>query len=394
MSKALSGIKVIDVSRLLTGPYCSMMLADLGADVVKVEVPERGDDSRTFGPFINGESGYYMTFNRNKRSITLDLRQNEGQQVFCDLIKGADVLLENFAVGTMDKWGLSYEKLIAVNPRLIYASITGFGQVGPYAKRVAFDAVAQAMGGLMSLTGDPDRPPLRVGTSLGDINAGIFASSAILAALFQREKNGKGQRIDISMQDCIAAILENAIVRFTIEHTIPTRIGSGHPSVAPYNVFSAADGYIIIACANEATWQRLCQAMERLDLPQDERFNCNKHRSINSKQLDAIINSWTTTFSVAELELILQQNSVPAAPVLSIDSLVADPHLRQRNMLVEVDHPLVGKTIIPGNPMKMELSPDTIERPAPLLGQHTEMVLREIGYDSATIEHLRQTKII
>ncbi len=394
MSKALSGIRVIDVSRLLTGPYCSMILADLGADVVKVEVPERGDDSRTFGPFINGESGYYMTFNRNKRSITLDLRKNEGQQVFCDLIKDADVLLENFAVGTMDKWGLSYEKLKEINPRLIFASITGFGQVGPYAKRVAFDAVAQAMGGLMSLTGDPDRPPLRVGTSLGDINAGIFASNAILAALFQREKNGRGQRIDISMHDCIFAILENAIVRFTMEHNIPTRIGSGHPSVAPYNVFTASDGYVIIACANEATWQRLCQAMKRTELPNDKRFNCNQQRSINSKQLDEIINAWTATLTVAELELILQQNSVPVAPVLSIDSLVADPHLRERNMLVEVDHPLCGKITIPGNPIKMELSPDTIECSAPLLGQHTDVVLKEIGYAPAKIEYLRQNKIL
>jgi len=212
MEKALGGIKIIDLSRLLTGPYCTMTLADLGADVIKVEVPGRGDDARLFGPFCNGESGYFMTLNRNKRSITLDLRVPAGQAVLKDLIKDADVVLENFTIGTMDKWGLGFEELRKINPKLIYASITGFGQYGPYAERVAFDAIAQAMGGLMSITGFPDTPT-RVGTSLGDINAGNFMSIGILAALVQRGRTGTGQRIDISMQDCIFSILENAVMQ-------------------------------------------------------------------------------------------------------------------------------------------------------------------------------------
>ena len=263
MSKALAGVRVIDVSRLLTGPYCSMVLADLGADVIKIEVPGRGDDARLFGPFAHGESGYFMTLNRNKRGITLDLRKSEGQEVFKDLIKNADVLLENFSTGTMEEWNLGYDELAKVNPRLIFASITGFGQYGPYSHRVAFDPIAQAMGGLMSINGYPDGPPTRVGSSIGDINASILMSTGILAALHQRERTGLGQRVDVAMHDGIIAILENAIVRYTIDNEIPQRNGSRHASVTPYDVFAAEDGYVFIACANEATWQRLCKAMKK-----------------------------------------------------------------------------------------------------------------------------------
>lgn len=394
MQKALAGIRVIDVSRLLTGPYCTMILADLGADVVKVEVPGRGDDSRLFGPFANGESGYFMTLNRNKRSITLDLRAPEGQAVFKDLIKEADVVLENFTTGTMDRWGLGFRDLAKINPRLIFASITGFGQFGPYAERVAFDAIAQAMGGLMSITGYPDNPPTRVGTSLGDINAGNFMAIGILAALLQRERTGQGQSIDISMHDCIFAILENAIVRHTIGGQNPTRIGSRHASVAPYDVYQAKDGYVIIACANEATWQRLCQAMDRPELIEDERFSVNDKRSQNIKELSDIINCWAGELTMDEILARLQQNAVPSAPILTIAHLVDDPHIQARKMIVSTDHPVAGMVRIPGNPIKLSESPDRMERPAPVLGQHTDEVLRELGYDDEKIACLRKTKIV
>lgn len=393
MDKALANIKIIDLSRLLTGPYCTMTLADLGADVIKVEVPGRGDDARLFGPFRNGESGYFMTLNRNKRSITLDLRVPEGQAVLKDLIKDADIVLENFTIGTMDKWGLGYDELCKINPRLIYASITGFGQFGPYAERVAFDAIAQAMGGLMSITGYPDTPT-RVGTSLGDINAGNFMSIGILAALIQRGRTGQGQRIDISMQDCIFAILENAVVRYTMSGQTPARIGSRHASVAPYDVFQASDGHVIIACANEATWQRLCKAMGKLQLIEDKRFLLNDNRSCNITELSAIINGWTGQFTMDEILAILQQYAVPGAPILTIADLASDPHIQARNMLVEIDHPVAGKVRIPGNPIKLSASEDSVERPAPVLGQHSEEILQQLGYTAERIAQLKETHII
>lgn len=393
MDKALAGIKIIDLSRLLTGPYCTMTLADLGADVIKVEVPGRGDDARLFGPFSNGESGYFMTLNRNKRSITLDLRVAEGQEVLRDLIKDADVVLENFTIGTMDKWGLGYEELRKVNSRLIYASITGFGQYGPYAERVAFDAIAQAMGGLMSITGTPDTPT-RVGTSLGDINAGNFMSIGILAALVQRGRTGLGQRIDISMQDCIFSILENAVVRYTMTGQNPVRIGSRHASVAPYDVFQASDGYVIIACANEATWQRLCKAMGKPELIEDTRFLLNDNRSTNITELSTIINGWTGQFTMQEILQVLQRHAVPGAPILTIADLAVDPHILARNMLIEVDHPVAGKIRIPGNPIKLSDSVDKVQRPAPVLGQHSEEVLQQLGYSAERIAGLKNKHII
>ncbi|MDT8902501.1 CaiB/BaiF CoA transferase family protein [Anaeroselena agilis] len=394
MTKALAGLKLLDVSRVLTGPYSTMVLADLGADVIKVEVPGRGDDSRLFGPFANGESGYYMTLNRNKRGITLDLRRPEGQAVLKDLARWADVLLENFATGTMAGWGLGYEDLAAVNPRLIYASITGFGQYGPNSGRYAFDAIAQATGGLMSITGAKGGPPTRVGTALGDINAGNFATIGILAALYQRERTGRGQRIDISMQDCIAAILENAVVRYTIDGDIPTRLGSSHANVSPYDVFAASDGHVFIACANEATWRRLCKAMDREDLVTDARFEINAKRAENIDTLTEIINRWSSRFTAGELLAVLETNGVPGAQVLSVDQVVGDPHIRARNMMVAVDHPVAGTITIPGNPVKMSASDDTIERPAPVLGQHTDQVLAELGYSADKIAALKAAKIV
>ncbi len=371
-----------------------MVLADLGADVIKVEVPGKGDDSRLFGPFKNGESGYFMTLNRNKRGITLDLRRPEGQTILKDLAAGADVLLENFATGTMDKWGLGYAHLAAVNPRLIYASITGFGQYGPYAHRFAFDAIAQAMGGLMSITGQKDGPPTRVGTALGDINAGNFASIGILAALCQRERTGRGQRLDISMQDCIAAILENAVVRYTIGGVVPERLGSGHATVAPYNVFTAADGYVFIACANEATWQRLCKAMGRPDLITDERFEINDKRAQNQEELSALINAWSGRHATDKLLAILGEHGVPAAPVFTVGQMVDDPHIRARNMMVTVGHSVAGEVTIPGNPIKLSASEDTTPLPAPVLGQHTDEVLAELGYSAEKIAALKAAKIV
>ncbi len=246
----------------------------------------------------------------------------------------------------------------------------------------------------MSITGAKDGPPTRVGTALGDINAGNFATIGILAALYQRERTGRGQRIDISMQDCIAAILENAVVRHTIDGVVPTRNGSAHATVAPYDVFAASDGYAFIACANEATWQRLCQAMGRGDLITDSRYEVNAKRVANIGELTALINQWSRRFTVDELLALLKDNNVPASPVLTVDQVVADPHIRARNMMVAVDHPVAGWVTIPGNPIKMSASADTIERPAPVLGQHTDEVLAQLGYSAAKIAALKQANIV
>lgn len=394
MKKALSHITVLDVSRLLAGPYSSMVLADLGANVIKIEVPGRGDDARLFGPFNQGESGYFIALNRNKRGMTLDLRKPEGQAVFKELVAKADIVLENFAAGTMAQWGLDYESLAAINPRLIYASISGFGQTGPYSKLVAFDAIAQAMGGMMSVTGYPDSPPTRVGPGLGDINAGNYATMGILAALLQREKTGQGQKVDISMQDCMIAILENAIVRYTMAGDTPDRIGSRHPSITPYDVFPAKDGYVIIACANEATWRRLAEAMEQPELITDERFTVNAIRTQNIHQLTPIINKWTSSRTRQEILDILRANSVPSAPIFTIPDLVENEHVLARNMVLPVDHPVVGTLRIPGNPIKLDHSPDTIDRPSPLLGQHTVEILKEFSYNENQIQQLQDQKII
>jgi crotonobetainyl-CoA:carnitine CoA-transferase CaiB-like acyl-CoA transferase len=295
----------------------------------------------------------------------------------------------------MEQWGLGYGHLAAVNPRLIYASITGFGQYGPYARRFAFDAIAQAMGGLMSITGQKDGPPTRVGTALGDINAGNFAAIGILAALYQRERTGRGQRVDISMQDCIAAILETAVVRYTVDGVVPTRLGSGHASVAPYDVFAAADGYVFIACANEATWRRLCEAMGRPGLAADERFAINDKRDRNREELSALINAWTSALAAEQLLAILGEHGVPAAPVFTVGQMVDDPHIRARNMMVTVDHPVAGRVTVPGNPVKLSASDDDAPLPSPVLGQHTDEVLAGLlGYPAEKIAALKAAKIV
>jgi crotonobetainyl-CoA:carnitine CoA-transferase CaiB-like acyl-CoA transferase len=393
MNKALSGTKVLDVSRVLAGPFCAMLLADLGADVIKVEVPRRGDDSRQFGPFRNGESGYYMTFNRGKRSVTLDLRKPEGQAVFKDLARTADVVVENFAVGTMDKWGIGYDDLKTINPRIVFGSITGFGQYGPNSQRKAFDPIAQAMGGLMSVTGPEGGTPVRVGIALADISAAQFLTNGILAALIQRGRTGEGQRIDVSMQDSIVGILENSIIRHTFSGEIPSPLGSRHPTITPYDVFRTRDGQIFICGANDASWQRLCKVMGRPELANEKRFQSNQDRTCHVFELKELIEDWTKGCSQEEVLTALEASEVPCAAIMGIDAVVSDPHLKARNMFVEVNHPTAGKVLITGMPIKMSASSDIIGTP-PVLGEHTETVLKELEYSEERIAKLRATGTI
>ncbi len=391
----LTGVKVLDFTRVYSGPYCTMMLADLGAEVIKIEVPGRGDDTRFFLPFKNDESGYYMYLNRNKKGITLDLKSEKGKQIALKLAKWADIVVENFSPGTMEKLGLSYEDIRKVNPQVIYGSISGFGQTGPYRNKVAYDAVAQAMGGLTYITGYPDKPPVKVGSSIADANAGIHMAFGLMAALYFREKTGIGQYVDVSMMDAVFSILENFVVTYTLNGVVPQRIGNENLASAPFDAYETKDDYVVIATANDNLFHKLAKAIGREDLITDPRFITNYQRKQNYKDLKGIITDWTKQYTTMEVVEILDQAKVPVAPILSMDKLVNDPQIKAREMLVDFEHPIAGKITVPGNPVKLSTTPGKMRSAAPVLGQHTEEVLQEVlGLSPQEIAELRETKVI
>lgn len=378
MEKPLKGIRVLDLGHVLAIPTCTMQLADLGAEVIKIEKPGIGDDSRYFGPFINNESAYFISINRNKKSITLDLKKEKGKKIFKDLVKVSDVVTENYRPNTMQKLGLGYEVLKEINPKIIYASICGFGHKSLYQERPGYDIIAQATGGIMAITGQIDSPPTRVGSSIGDIFSGSFATIGILAALRVRDKIGLGQEVDISMMDAVLSVLENAVVRYTVTGEIPQRIGSGHPSIAPFDVFEAKDGWVVIAIGNDVLWERFCKAIDKTDLLNDSRFTTNPKRSENYKELKPIITEWSKEKTVEETLNILINAGVPVGEVNTIDKIVDDPNIKLREMIVEVEHPQAGKVKITDTPIKLSLTPGKVEKASPLLGQHTEEILKEL----------------
>lgn len=381
MEKALSGVKVIDLTRVLAGPFCTMMLADMGAEVVKIERPKTGDDSRAFGPFLKGESAYFMCLNRNKKSIVLDLKSKEDIEIFKRLIAKADVVVENFRPGTMEKLGVGYEELKKVNPGIIYAACSGFGHSGPYSKKPAYDSIIQAMSGLMSITGQPEGIPTRVGASIADIIAGMYTAFGILVALYFRQVTGVGQKVDVAMFDSVVSVLENAVVRYFVTGEVPTRIGNRHPSIAPFTSYKTKDDYIIIAVGNDRLWEAFCRAVGRLDLLQDERFRTNKDRSMRWALLDEILGEVLKNKTTEEWIQILEEAGVPCGPINTIDKVVKDPQLLARDMIVKTIHSVAGELLVPGIPVKLSETPGKVETPAPLLGEHTEEVLRTwLGY--------------
>lgn len=393
--KPLENIVVLDLSRVLAGPYCTMMLADFGANIIKIEPPEVGDDSRAFGPFIGKESVYYMSLNRNKRSITLNFKEQEAKDLFKEMVKKADIVVENYRPGTMEKFGLGYDVLKEINPKIIYAACSGFGHSGPYMDKPAYDIVVQAMGGIMSITGPEGGEPCRVGASVGDIIAGMFTAYGIMTALFHRSLTGVGQKVDVGMLDCQVAVLENAMARYLSSGVVPKPAGTRHPSITPFESYTAKDGYVIVGAGNDKLWEKLCNLLGREDLIADERFKTNAKRTENVKQLKTIFDDTFSKKTIQEWIDKLEEAGIPCAPINTVDKVINDPQVNYRNMIVETEHPVAGKIKMAGVPIKMSETPGAVEQPAPLLGQHTEDILKEfLNLTSEQVKGLRDRNVL
>jgi CoA:oxalate CoA-transferase len=401
MPRALENIRVVDLSHVLAAPTCTMFLADLGAEVIHVE-PLHGDDAREFGPFAGSggknNSGYFISLNRNKKSLAIDLKQEKGKKILTDLIKVSDVVVENFRPNTMRKLGFGWEELQAINPRVIYASISGFGQdtLPGYDTRPSYDMVAQGYSGLMSITGPEGGPPCRVGSSVGDIFAGHQAAIGVLAALLHREKTGRGQHFDGAMIDGLFTVLENAVVRYTINGEIPKPLGSAHPTIVPFQSFPTKDdSHVIIALGNDTLWKSFCKLIGREDLAEHPKFATNPLRTKHRKELEQVLIPEFRKRSRAEWLDLLSKANLPHSPANNVKEICEDPHIAHRKMLVEVDQPRVGKMRIVGSPIRLSETPGEVYAPAPLLGQHSEEVLRTIlGYSAEDIRALKAEDVI
>jgi len=394
ISSALQGLVVLDLSRVLAAPYCGMLLADLGADVIKIETPGKGDDAREYPPFTNNESGYFMSLNRNKKSLTLNLKHEKGKAIFKKMVRDADVVLENYRPGTMKKLGLGYDTLKEINPRLVYAAISGFGQTGPYADKPAYDLIIQAMGGIMSLTAHPGGLPTRVGSAIGDIAAGMFGTIGILAALRARELTGRGQFVDVGMLDCQVGLLENAIARYKATGKAPLPTGNRHPSITPFQAFPTKDYYVICAAGNNKLWETFCRAGGFEELIHDPRFENNRLRTENVAQLEEILFEVFRQKTTDEWIKIMEGVGIPCGPIFTVDKVVNDQQVRFREMVMEIEHPVAGKQLIHGVPMKLSDTPGGIRQPAPTLGQHTHEILNKYGFLSEDIEKLIEEEVI
>ena len=374
----LQGLLVLDLTRVLVGPYCTMVLSDLGARVIKVEAPEVGDDSRSFGPFIEDQSAYFMSLNRGKESIALNLKNSEDKKIFEKILAKADILVENFKPGTLEKWGYGWNDVKDKYPKLIYASASGFGQTGPMNTLPAYDMVVQGMGGLMSVTGQPNSEPTRVGTSIGDITAGLFTAIGINAALYDRQKTGKGMQIDVSMLDCQIAILENAIARYLSKGEIPKPMGSRHPSIAPFEAFKTKNSYIIIAAGNDKLFDGMCQTLGISECVQDQRFKDNNTRNKHINDLKIIIEDKLKHKTTEDWVKLFTDKSIPCGPINNIKEAVENPQIQFRNMIVSAEHNKIGTFKMAGNPIKMSAYKDEKTRgDIPNLDQHRAQLLKE-----------------
>ncbi len=394
--KALDGIRVLDLTRALAGPFCTLMLGDNGADVIKVEIPGSGDDTRKWGPpFIGEESAYYLSINRNKRSLTLNLQDAQAQEVFMKLAQDIDVVVENFTPGVMGRFGLDYDAVKAVNPKVVYCSISGFGQDGPYRNRPAYDQIMQGVGGLMSITGEPDGEPQKIGIAVTDIGAGMWSAFAIMAALNHRGKTGEGQYIDISMLDAQVAWLTYQAAFFFANGEAPKRMGAAHPTLVPYQAFMCKDGkYINVAVGSERIWERFCQGMEREDLKDHPDYATNSVRVNNRGAMVSMLQEIFLTRPVAEWVKDLQAANVPCGPINDLADVFADPQVLARNMYLEMAHPTLGSIKQTGLPIKFSLTPGGLDRHPPLLGEHNREILKSLGYSEADVQSLMAQSVI
>lgn len=396
VKRPLEGVRVLDLSRVLAGPYCTMMLGDLGAEVIKIEQPGTGDDTRRWGPpFQGGESAYYLAVNRNKKSVTLNLKDERGVELLRSLSRSSDVLIENFKVGTLERMGIGYEALSADNERLIWCSITGYGQDGPHAGRAGYDFVAQGEAGIMSITGAPDGEPMKVGVAIVDITAGLFAGSAILAALYARERTGRGQRIDVSLLSSAVAWLANAGSNYLVSGEAPKRYGNAHPNIVPYQTFKAKDRWLTVAVGNDRQFKALCSVLGLEGLSEDGRFATNPARVAHRDELVARLQE---VFEGEEADHWLEemtQAGIPCGPINTVDRVFSHPQILHRNMLVEVEHPTAGAVKMAGIPYILSETPAAVTAHPPLLGEHTDAVLRDIlGLSDGQIAKLRSSGVV
>ena len=394
MKSMLSDILVVDVTRHLAGPFCTMILCDMGANVIKVEIPPEGDDTRTAGPFIQGESGYFLSVNRGKKGIILNLKTEEGTEIFRRLIEKGDVLVESYRPGVMERLGFGYDEVVKINPRIIYASLSGFGQYGPYKEEGAYDLVIQGYGGTMSITGNPGGEPVRVGYSIGDLAGSLYTAIGILGALHVRDQTGKGQYLDIAMLDCQVALLENALIRYTTTGKIPQPIGTRHPALAPFQAFKAKDGYFLVCAPHDRQFKPLCETLGIGELIEDHRFATNAMRVENVEELNIILNEIFKEKPKGYWIELLEKAGVPTGPINNVKEVVDCPQVKAREMIVEVEHPIAGKMKMAGCPIKASFTPCSPQGPAPILGQDTESVLKALGYTEDEVGYFRRKGIV
>lgn len=397
MSGPLEGVKVLSFCRALAGPFATMILADLGAEVIKIEQPKTGDSTRFSFPQINGISTYFLSVNRGKRSITLDLKSERAKEIVFSLVKEVDILVENFRPGVMERLGFDYDTIRGQNPKIVYASISGFGQTGPYSHRPAYDMLVQAMGGTVSITGltDPEAPAVRVGYSIGDMGAGLFGVMGIQAALYQAEKTGQGQWVDVAMLDSQVALCENAIVRYCATGEIPAPTGSRHPLSTPFQVFRTKDSSLVLIATSDQMWEAFCQAADKEEWIKDERYGTRQGRLQNYSEFEKEMNELMVTKTTDEWGQLFDDHDVMWGPVNNIEQVVNDPHLNAREMIVEVEHPQAGKHRIVSSPMKFSRTPVKIERAGPELGSDTDDVLSNLlGLSEEEIEDLKKEGVV
>jgi formyl-CoA transferase len=393
MTRSLEGIRVLDFSRVLAGPYCGMVLADLGADVIKIERDGVGDDLRGWGPpfMADGESTYFLSVNRNKRSIAIDLKSEAGRDVARDLVRSSDVVLENFRLGVMESLGLGYEQLSKINPKLIYCSITGYGTAGPLMDRPGYDIIIQSMGGLMSITGEPEGMPMRVGVAIVDLVTGLYSVIAILAALQSRDRHGHGQRVDLSLLESCLSAMPNLTAGYLMGAVKPTRLGNGHPNAVPYKTFATRDGYMTLAIGNDTQWQRFCAAVGHPELAKDARYAQNHERIARRMEVEQLVSGWLRQKDTDDWITVLESAEVPSGPVYTIDRILADPQVAALGLVKTSVHPTSGPLRFVGAPFHLSNDDTEPYRPPPLLGEHTHAILQEVLHLSeADIRELTQ----